>query len=95
VTLDETDDLEVDADELFSRLLDDVAFNGGTKVLKTLDMPGLGGIVVGALSELVDRLNVDVKVLVDIRDVELDDDEDADGLDSVDEGVTPALLETE
>jgi hypothetical protein len=64
-------------------------------VLKTLDMPGLGGIVVGALSELVDRLNVDVKVLVDIRDVELDDDEDADGLDSVDEGVTPALLETE
>jgi hypothetical protein len=83
VILDEEDDLDVEDEELFSRLLDDVvALNGGTSVPKALEGSGLGGLVVGALGELRDRVEVSVKVLVDICVCELADNSD---------GVTPVV----
>jgi hypothetical protein len=72
-------------------LLDDVvAFNGGTNVLKTLDVPGLGGMVVGPLGDILDG---NIEFPGDWGGV-VDNDEVADGLNRVDESVTPALLES-
>jgi hypothetical protein len=75
LTLDEVDDLDVD-EELLDRVLEDVEFNGGTTVVKTVVVPEPGGLVVGPLGELTERTEVSVKTLVDAGVGELVDDGD-------------------
>jgi hypothetical protein len=76
LTLDEVDDLDVDDEELLDRVLEDVEFNGGTTVVKTVVVPEPGGLVVGPLGELTERTEVSVKTLVDVGVGELVDDGD-------------------
>jgi hypothetical protein len=92
--LDEVDDLDVDDEELLDWVLEDVEFNGGATVVRTIVVPGLGGPVVGPFSELTERTDVSVKTLVDAGVevcADIVDDEGAIGLDAVDDN-TPELL---
>jgi hypothetical protein len=94
LTLDEVDDLDVDDEELLDWVLEDVEFNGGATVVRTIVVPGLGGPVVGPFSELTERTDVSVKTLVDAGVevcADIVDDEGAIGLDAVDDN-TPELL---